>query len=115
MDNHLVTGFGETLAVLQEGTLVQDLSEEQKKIILELQDAIIDGAKKAKGSLTIKLDYLLEDGVINILPDIKSTVPKRPRLKSVLWAGENGALSRVNPRQFNMFDDATKRGSKNIA
>lgn len=106
MSNHpVIRTFNDALATMEDGQLVHDLTEIQREILEAIQQASIEGSRSTKGSLTLKLDYALKDGVVEILVDIKSTLPKIQRPRSVMWLTPEHNLSRNNPRQLDLFGE----------
>ena len=101
----IIRTFNDALAAMEDGHLVHDLSEAQRGILEAIHNAVIDGARKAKGSLTLKLDYTLDDGVVEILADVKAALPKTRRARSVMWVTPEHNLCRNNPRQSEMFGE----------
>lgn len=101
--------FTDALAVMEDGQLVHDLTETQQELVAALSNAVIDGARRAKGTLTLKLDYTLEDGMFDIQADVKSSLPKTKRSRTVLWATPDNNLCRNNPRQRNLFEDVNEQ------
>lgn len=89
------------LAMLEDGDLSNDLFNEITKVLDALREAA--GPKsKAKGSVTLTLNFEVEGVSTEISTDIKSKMPKQKRARSWLFLGEDG-LSTEHPRQISMF------------
>lgn len=92
------------IGMLERGELNAELSREITDLAAYLK-ASTEGRKKAKakGSLTLKLDFVVEDGTMIISPDISVKKPKAPRGDSIFWVLDDGALSTQHPLQDDMF------------
>lgn len=108
--------FGETLSVMESGQLMQDLTDLQKQIIETLQNELLDVGGKPKASLTLTIDYKLDQGVFDIVAKAKSKLPDTKRGRTLLWATPDNNFSRNNPRQPSMFGDVNEesRTVKNV-
>ena len=87
--------FIDTLREIEYGNLLEDLAEQQQKLV----DAVL--ATQKKGSLTIKLNYVPEgDGQITInAEEPKISEPKMARGKTLFFATPERNLTRNDPRQ----------------
>lgn len=100
--------FAEVLPLLEDGQLVEDLTDGLKDVIAALNNAAMDGARKPKGELNLKLKFSMEDGIIEVVSEIKTTQPKQARGKTVMWATADNNLSRNNPKQRGLFEDVNE-------
>lgn len=100
-----INTFAEALGLLEDGQLAADLTEAHGDLLAALNNAVLDGARKAKGKLVLTLDYALEGGTVEINAAIKASAPKAPRARTILWTDDHHNLSRTNPRQRDMFRD----------
>jgi hypothetical protein len=90
------------IGILEDGQLANDFSAEMQKALADLKEHA--GPKgKAKGSLTLHLDFTVEGGTVTINADLKSKLPKSGRAASVLFVLDDGTLSTEHPRQANLF------------
>lgn len=74
----------------------------QQKLLGELQDnALSQGtAGKAKGTMVIKIDYLVTaKGALGISPGLKVTSPKPIVPPTAAWVDKNANITRADPRQ----------------
>jgi len=94
-----VRSFGTFIAEVEDGELHADLSRALQNLIGELHEGRAVGQARATGTLTIKFDFVLADGVVEVRADIASKTPKRPRGRSIFWATPENNLTRRNPRQ----------------
>lgn len=58
---------------------------------------------KVKGHVSLKLEFEVEAGTVQVLAGIDTKVPKAPRSSSFYWITEDGALSTEHPQQTDMF------------
>lgn len=90
------------IGILEDGQLASDFSSEMQSSLATLKEHA--GPKgKAKGSLTLHLDFTVEGGTVTINADLKSKLPKSGRAASVLFVLDDGSLSTEHPRQANLF------------
>jgi len=99
----IIRTFTDAIAVFEGGTLNQDLTEHQRDIVAAINNAVADGAKRGKGTLVIKLDYVYDGELVDIQADVKTTLPKEKRKRSVMWTTPDNNLCRHDPRQDEMF------------
>jgi hypothetical protein len=92
------------IAVLEQGDLKSDLNAEIAKVVARLHELSDENPKrKFSGSLTLKMKFSAENGMVTISNDITSTLPKIPRRSDIFWTTEDGALSTEHPAQTDMF------------
>lgn len=98
-------GPGPFLAFLkdvEDGRLAAELADQMQEIGRILpQHARLHGGKP-KASVTITLDYKLDDGVVEVRAEFKTKLPKAPRVKSIFYALKDGSFSTDNPKQVEM-------------
>ncbi|PRD42352.1 hypothetical protein C5748_16290 [Phyllobacterium phragmitis] len=89
---------------LEGGDAVAALSKEILDTLLTLKELSGDRPKsKVKGSVTLKLDIVVEAGTATFEVDISSKRPKPVRGSSFFWVLDDGSLSTEHPEQINMF------------
>ena len=92
--------FAVLLGELEDGALLNDLTEEIRNITLELESVSIrKGGQAVKGSLTLKLNVVAKEGTIEIVPDLSTKTPTMSRRRSIFWRGKDGLLVRSDPNQ----------------
>lgn len=91
--------FPSLIATLEDGELSNDLSEQVRDIVARLNDVVAAQGGTPKGSLVLKIDFKLDSGVIETKADVKVTMPKQVRRKTVMYATPGNHLSRKNPKQ----------------
>src|ERR1700722_401167 len=93
----------EIIGVIERGDAAHDLTLEIEKVLKACQDAA--GPKtKAKGEVTLKLQFEVQDRYVDIKADITSKVPKIKRGSSTYFLTVDGELTTQHPSQTDMFD-----------
>ena len=92
--------FSIILQQLGEGTLHTELSETLRDMVKQLEHHAEDFGK-AKGTLTLVLTIGAdrESGMVAIVPDVKTKLPKPARKTGIFWRNGSGNLVPENPRQ----------------
>ncbi|MDR3495327.1 MAG: hypothetical protein P4L82_12070 [Ancalomicrobiaceae bacterium] len=88
--------------LLDRDGLLADLGNEMRDVLAKLAELGEHG--KAKGSLTLTLDFAVEDGVLSTVPDIKVKKPKERRRSITFFVTPEGGISTSHPRQRDMFN-----------
>lgn len=108
-----ITGFSQLIQTLERGVLHADLTDEIKNVMEAMAEfAAGPGNHKAKGSLTLTLDFTMELDTVRILPTIKTKLPELPRRPDMMFVTPNNNLSLEHPSQHGLpFDDARVRNA----
>src|SRR5258708_2982802 len=103
MSQKVIRQATELLGVLNRGDDAHDMSIEIEKVFKAGQDAA--GPKtKAKGQVTLVLDFEVEGSFLEIRADIKSKVPKIKRGSTAYFLTQNGEITTEHPQQQSFFD-----------
>ena len=105
--------FSDLIRGLEHGQLHGDLSGHVRSIVEELSNHALDHGGKAKGTLTLTLDFTLSKGVFQIDAEPKVKLPKRSRGTTMCWATPENNLSPQDPRQLQMFGPREVRDAHN--
>lgn len=98
-----VKGITDLLENLEDGQLEVDLTDELSKIVKAVGKMVEDGTTKtAKGTLSITLDIVNEQGVFYVLSKTKTSLPVMPRRKSIYYKTDDGNLITENPNQLKL-------------
>lgn len=98
-----VRGITDLLENLENGQLEVDLTDELSKIVKAVGKQVEDGiSKTARGSLSISLDIVNEQGVFYVLAKSKTTLPVQPRRKSIYYKNDADNLITENPNQLKL-------------
>lgn len=95
--------FGEFVRFLEDGQLDAELTNALKDLNTEMSHVAIESGGKAKGKLTLTLDFSLEGKVFTIASKHKVDVPEPKRPKSVMWSTLDGRFTPSNPQQGVLF------------
>lgn len=102
--------FGDFVRFLEDGQLDAELSEVLRKMSSDMAHTAIENGGKAKGKLTISLDFALDGRVFTIKAKHKVDVPEAKRPQSVMWSTEDGRFTPSNPQQGQLFGVREVRG-----
>ena len=100
------------LGMLEDGSLSRDLSGEINQVLAKLRD-LAGNKGKAKGRVTLSLDFEVEGSSTVINAAIASKTPATKRSSSFFFVTEDG-LSTEHPRQLSFLEEqqeAAKRVS----
>ncbi len=108
--------FAHFIELLEDGHLNPRLSKLLRDLNAALHDHILDaGVRKAKGSLTLKLDFELKDGAFEVQAEAKTVLPKASHPRSIMWSTEGNNFVNQNPRQLRMpFQTRTVDGGESV-
>ncbi|GBQ69752.1 hypothetical protein AA103196_2300 [Ameyamaea chiangmaiensis NBRC 103196] len=101
-ESAIIRQFSQLVAVAEDGQLNDDLDQEVTDLVAILNDAAASRNGKAKGSITLKVDFALDGGIITISTDYAVKKPKVARARSAFWATPDNKLSRRNPKQHEL-------------
>lgn len=97
-----ITG-GDIINMLEEGQFGGDVHAAIADLLATLNDVSKETGGKAKGSVTIKLDFSKEDNALRIGSNFTVKKPDMPRPKSIMWTDERHNLTMFPPQQMQMF------------
>jgi hypothetical protein len=100
MDTKTFTQF---LGAVEDGKLHHDLTEGVAELVTALRDTADAVGGKPKGKLTLTLDFTLDRDTMEITGDLQVKKPKIQRGRSIFWTMPGGGLSRMNPKQRELF------------
>lgn len=95
--------FARAVAVIADGTLEADASDELHKLVTDLQKEASLRHGPVKGALTLQLNLIVDPhGYVEIKPALKSKVADRHMSKGIMWITPGGNLTEKNPRQIEL-------------
>lgn len=100
--------FTQFLAMLEDGELNAELSKELQTLNADMNNHAINFGSKAKGTISLNINIILEKGAFRVDTDFKVKKPKSPRLMSILWSTPGNNFTPHNPKQSDMFKDVSK-------
>jgi hypothetical protein len=97
------TTFADFVRMLEHGDLHQELGTMLQELAAAMENHAAENGGKAKGKLTLSVDFRLEKGIYEIEADPKVTLPKSKRGRTVAWGTPENYFSPQDPRQMTMF------------
>jgi hypothetical protein len=95
--------FGQFLAMLEDGQLQQELTDQLTEISAGLNDFVAENGGKPRAKLTLNIAFRLDGGVFTIEAEHKTTLPKAKRRASIAWSTPENRFTPMNPAQMNLF------------
>lgn len=105
--------FNTFIAQVQDGAFHAELSDKLRELIGDLSNHKASYGGKAIGTMTIKLGFTLDAGVVEIMAKAETTTPKAPTTKTIMWVTPENNLTGANPKQAKLpFRDVTVGGNE---
>ena len=95
--------LSEFMRTLEDGQFDADCYEAIKKLSAALNEHAWQSGGKAKGKVSITLEFSQEGSITEIRSAFKVTEPQLARSKSVLWTTEDHRFTRTRPGQEQLF------------
>lgn len=95
--------MADTIRLLNDGQFDLDASAELRELVVKLADHADNAKGVAKGSISIKLDIKMMNGAHVVTPTLKVTAPTADQPGTLLFADDDGRLSRNRPDQGQFF------------
>lgn len=95
--------LGDFVRSLEDGQFDADAYAAIKRLSAALTATAMSNGGKAKGKVTITLDFEQEGSVTQIKSAFKVTQPEARRPKSVMWKTDDNRLSRSRPGHGELF------------
>jgi hypothetical protein len=95
--------LGEFVRTLEDGQFDADCYSEITQLGAALTEHAWQNGGKAKGKVTITLEFAQEGGITEIKSSFKVAGPVERRPKSVLWQTEDNRFTRTRPGQHQLF------------
>lgn len=83
----------------EDGSFQAAGTDQMHEIIAALQNAAMEGNGKASGSLTLKIEFKLDGGMVRVGGRITASLPKAREHQSHLFVTPDNFLTLMNPRQ----------------
>lgn len=84
---------------LADGETHHELTEAVRDAVARLHDVRAEAGGKPKAKLVLTLDLVLDGDSIDVTGEVKATLPKVKRKRTVFYATPDNLLTRRNPRQ----------------
>lgn len=95
--------LGEFVRSLEDGQFDADCYQAIKALSAALNEHAWQNGGKAKGKVTIALDFTQDGGVTEIKATYKVTSPEGRRPKSIMWTTEDHRFTRTRPGQHELL------------
>lgn len=95
--------ISQTLGLLEDGQFDADASALLRELIGKMEAHAFTNRGVSKGKISIELDLTLANGAFTVVPSIKRKIPEPKHLGTVMFAHEDGSLSRNPPGQGALF------------
>jgi len=93
----------DTLRLLEDGQFDMDASLLLRELVRKMEEHAFTNRGVSKGKMSIELDLTLANGAFTIVPSIKRKIPEPKHMGTVMFAHEDGGLSRNPPGQGALF------------
>lgn len=103
--------LAEFIRSLEDGQFDADCYQQLKELAAQMNDHAWNNGGKAKGKVSITLDFIQEGTVVEIKSGFKITPPADRRPKSVMWTTEDHRFTRTRPGQRELFGIRDVSGS----
>ena len=97
-----ISNFSQLIVAIENGAINHELSEAIREINARLNQIVIENGGKPTAELTLKLKFKLDSGMIELVPDVITKLPKVPRSKNVFFCTPGNLLTKHDPRQTEM-------------
>ena len=106
--------LGDFIRSLEDGQFDADAYAAIKKLSAALKATAMTQGGKAKGKVTIALDFEQEGAVTAIKASFKVATPEGRRPKSIMWSTDDNRLSRSRPGQSELFGIRDVSGASDL-
>lgn len=97
--------IADTIKLLEDGQFDADASLLLKELVQKMEAHAFTNRGVSKGKMSIELDLTMANGAITVVPSIKRKIPEPKHMGTVLFAHEDGRLSRNPPGQGALFGE----------
>lgn len=95
--------LADTLKLLDDGQFDFDSSDLLKELVKKMEAHAFTNRGVSKGQISIVLDLTMANGAITVVPSVKRKIPEPKHMGTVMFAHEDGGLSRNPPGQGALF------------
>ena len=95
--------LGEFVRSVEDGQFDADCYDAIKNLAAQMQEHAWQNGGKAKGKVSISLEFIQEGTLTEIKAAFKVTAPENRRPKSVMWLTEDHRFTRTRPNQGQLF------------
>lgn len=109
--NEQPKGFCTFLQGLREGEFHHECSEKLQVLIAALNAHFGEYGGEPGARMRIEIGFQLNRGAIDFEAEVITALPKRPKLKGVMWSTKGNNYAFEHPRQPDMFRTAPREAA----
>lgn len=109
---HVLSPFLAWLQTLEDGKLVADLEDERRKLAQNLRTHVERVGGKAKGSLTLTINFIDDGEDTDFVNVIAAKEPKPIRRRSTQFLQKDGTYSKNHPDQLEFGAAVVPEGTR---
>lgn len=106
--------LGEFVRSLEDGQFDADCYAAIRDLSAKLNEHAWSAGGRAKGKVTISLDFAQEGGITEIKATFKVAHPEAKRPKSIMWTTEDHRMTRTRPGQAQLFGIRDVTGTSDL-
>lgn len=95
--------IADMLKLLEDGQFDFDAAALMRELICKMEAHAHTNRGVSKGQMTITIDLLLANNAFTLVPSVKRKIPEPKHIGTVMFAHEDGSLSRNPPNQRVLF------------
>lgn len=84
---------------LSDGEVHHDFTEGVREAVARMHDVRRESGGKPRARITLQIDMTLDGDSIDVIGEVKLTLPKVKKKRTVFYATPSNLLTRRNPRQ----------------
>lgn len=101
----MARSFTHLLPELQKGRVNDEITQK----LAEVAQAVIDTGKKGSVTLTLNVEPTGDGAAVKVKDALKAVVPEPDRRATLFFVGDDGELSRSDPRQTDIEDELERK------
>ena len=110
--------FCQQIAAMQRGQFDDELTGAVRELVREMTYLADHGTSKPKAAITLKVDFVLDRGVMDVVADFAVKRPKKARGRTMLYPSASGELLHHDPQQLSLevpnARDTAIDGTRNV-
>lgn len=102
--------FPVLVSQLEDGDVAADLDTQYRNLVTGMRDLHHKDGTEQKGKIVLTVDFKLgSDGIFLLMGKVKVDAPLPKRRRTIMHATDSNVLTRVDPRQSEMFANGPVR------
>lgn len=94
--------FCQQLAAMQRGQFDDEITGAVRELVREMTFIADRGTSKPKAAITLKVEFVLDRGVMDVVADFAVKRPKKVRGRTLLYPSPSGELLHHDPQQLSL-------------